>query len=61
MAVADGKIDEFEENTVWRVAELLAVPNRERVLLRQRVTGEAEEGVSAASAAPGPWSPKTAS
>jgi uncharacterized tellurite resistance protein B-like protein len=28
---ADGKIDEFEENLVWRVAELLGVNRRDRI------------------------------
>jgi len=35
MALADGQIHEFEENTIWRVAELLGVGTRERVLSRQ--------------------------
>ena len=73
MALADGKVDEFEENTVWRVAELLGVSNRERLVLRQHVTGEEAvekalgleaEGASPADAdklAAGPWSPKAAS
>jgi uncharacterized tellurite resistance protein B-like protein len=56
IAFADGKVDELEENTVWRVAELLGVSNRDRVLLRQKVAAEAKaEPVQA-----GPWSPKTA-
>jgi uncharacterized tellurite resistance protein B-like protein len=33
---ADGEVHEFEENLVWRVAELLGVPARERVRLKQR-------------------------
>lgn len=32
---ADGIVHEFEENLVWRVAELLHVPSRERIRLRQ--------------------------
>jgi uncharacterized tellurite resistance protein B-like protein len=59
VAFADGVIDEFEENTIWRVAELLDIPTRERVLLRQRVAKQSKvetaeesgEGVPA-----GPWS-----
>lgn len=39
MAFADGRMDEFEDNVVWRVAELLDVPARERILLKK----EAEE------------------
>jgi uncharacterized tellurite resistance protein B-like protein len=35
MVFADGQMDEFEDNIVWRVAELLDVPARERVLLKK--------------------------
>lgn len=34
---ADGSRHELEENVVWRIAELLGVSTRERVLARQRV------------------------
>lgn len=34
---ADGVATEFEENTVWRVAELLGVSTRDRVTLRKQV------------------------
>lgn len=37
MAFADGEVHEFEENVMWRVAELLGVPSRERVRLKQIV------------------------
>lgn len=37
MVFADGEVHEFEENVMWRVAELLGVPSRERVRLRQKV------------------------
>ena len=37
MAYADGRVTEFEENVIWRVADLLAVSTRERVELRRRV------------------------
>ena len=37
IAYADGKVDEFEENVVWRVAELLGISSRERIALRQEV------------------------
>jgi uncharacterized tellurite resistance protein B-like protein len=35
MAHADGEVHEFEENVVWRVAELLGVSTRDRVELRR--------------------------
>lgn len=47
MAYADGDIHEFEENVVWRVAELLGVSTRERVEMKRE-----------AKPAPGPWSPR---
>lgn len=34
---ADGEVHEFEDNLIWRVAELLGVSTRERVLLRKQV------------------------
>ena len=37
IAFADGLVDEFEENTIWRIAELLGISTRDRVLLRHRV------------------------
>jgi len=39
MAFADGAISEFEDNVMWRVADLLAVSPRERIALRQGVAG----------------------
>jgi uncharacterized tellurite resistance protein B-like protein len=39
VALADGAIHEFQANTIWRIAELLGVSTRDRVLLRQRVVG----------------------
>lgn len=37
VAYSDGRITEFENNLIWRVADLLGVPARERIALRQRV------------------------
>jgi uncharacterized tellurite resistance protein B-like protein len=37
MAFVDGAVSEFEDNVMWRVADLLAVSSRERIALRQRV------------------------
>jgi len=34
---ADGRVTEFEDNLIWRAADLLGVSTRERVELRQRV------------------------
>jgi uncharacterized tellurite resistance protein B-like protein len=48
---ADGAVTEFEENIVWRVAELLGVSTRDRILLRQGVAGAAHPEEAGA----GPW------
>jgi len=34
---ADGRLNEFEDNLVWRAADLLNVSSRDRVEIRQRV------------------------
>ena len=37
MVYADGDVHEFEDNIVWRIAELLDVEARERIALKQSV------------------------
>ncbi|MTI16871.1 TerB family tellurite resistance protein [Rhodobacteraceae bacterium RKSG542] len=37
MVYADGVVHEFEDNTIWRVAELLGVSSRDRMTLKQKV------------------------
>ena len=44
IACSDGVLNEFEENLVWRVAELMHVAPRERIRLRQMV--KARSGMS---------------
>ncbi|KAB2860768.1 MAG: hypothetical protein F9K43_22330, partial [Bauldia sp.] len=34
---ADGELHEVEDNTVWRIAELIGVSQHERVMQRRRV------------------------
>ena len=34
---ADGRVSEFEDNLIWRAADLLGVSTRERIELRRRV------------------------
>jgi uncharacterized tellurite resistance protein B-like protein len=41
MVFADGSVTEFEDNVMWRVADLLGVSNRERIELRRAVAGGA--------------------
>jgi uncharacterized tellurite resistance protein B-like protein len=47
MALADGGVSEFEDNMMWRVADLLAVPPHDRIALRQQAAPGA--GVSQAA------------
>jgi len=39
---ADRKVNEFEENIIWRAADLLSVSTRQRVELRQRIVANME-------------------
>jgi uncharacterized tellurite resistance protein B-like protein len=38
---ADGRVTEFEDNLLWRAADLLGISSRERIELRQQVAGAA--------------------
>ncbi len=40
IAHADGRVTEFEDNLIWRAADLLHVPSQARIALRQRRRGE---------------------
>jgi hypothetical protein len=37
IAYADGSVNEFEDNIIWRVADLLGVSSRQRVELRRQI------------------------
>jgi uncharacterized tellurite resistance protein B-like protein len=37
MVFADGRVSEFEENVVWRAADLLGISSRQRIDLKRRV------------------------
>lgn len=39
MAYSDGAVSEFEDNVIWRVADLLGLAGRERVEIRRQVAG----------------------
>ena len=41
---ADGRVSEFEDNLLWRAADLLGVSSRERIELRQQVAGASGRG-----------------
>jgi uncharacterized tellurite resistance protein B-like protein len=40
IAHADGRVTEFEDNLIWRAADLLHVPSEARIALRRRVAEE---------------------
>lgn len=50
MAHADGAVHEFEENIVWRVAELIGVSSRDRMALKREIRD------GSTPPADGPWS-----
>jgi len=43
MAFADGVLDDYEANLIWRVSELVGVSTRERVELRKAVVARRED------------------
>ena len=49
---ADGSVSEFEDNTVWRVAELLGVSSRDRIELKRGAAHR--HGADAEAAGDGP-------
>jgi uncharacterized tellurite resistance protein B-like protein len=50
LAFADGRISEFEDNMMWRVADLLAVPPRDRIALRYQAARRAGASEAAGGA-----------
>jgi uncharacterized tellurite resistance protein B-like protein len=44
IAYADGAVTEFEDNVVWRAADLLGVSSRDRVELKHQVAARSEAG-----------------
>jgi uncharacterized tellurite resistance protein B-like protein len=46
LVFADGKVSEFEENVVWRAADLLGVSSRDRIELKRRSAGGATSDVA---------------
>lgn len=44
MVFADGDVNEFEDNVVWRVAELIGVSTRERMVIRKRIEDKRTAG-----------------
>ena len=46
LVYADGQVSEFEDNVVWRAADLLGVSSRDRIDLKHRVAAEQSAPVS---------------
>jgi uncharacterized tellurite resistance protein B-like protein len=44
IAYADGHVGEFENNLIWRAADLLGISSRDRIELGQRVAGRRGTG-----------------
>jgi uncharacterized tellurite resistance protein B-like protein len=49
IAFADGQVTEFEDNLIWRAADLLGVSSHERLALRQRVASVTRSAAKSAS------------
>jgi uncharacterized tellurite resistance protein B-like protein len=45
LVYADGQVSEFEDNVVWRAADLLAVSSRDRIELKHRVAARRSAAV----------------
>jgi uncharacterized tellurite resistance protein B-like protein len=46
LVYADGQVSEFEDNVVWRAADLLGVSSRDRLDLKHRVAARQPAGAS---------------
>ena len=44
LVYADGEVTEFEDNVVWRAADLLGISSRDRIELKHRVGTRSEAG-----------------
>jgi uncharacterized tellurite resistance protein B-like protein len=46
LVYADGQVSEFEDNVVWRAADLLGVASRDRIDLKHRIAARRSAAVS---------------
>ena len=53
MVYADGQVTEFEDNVVWRAADLLGISSRDRIDLKHRVAEQHGKPLAEASKAAG--------
>ena len=51
MVYADGQVTEFEDNVVWRAADLLGISSRDRIDLKHRVAEQQGKPLAGASKA----------
>jgi uncharacterized tellurite resistance protein B-like protein len=51
LVYADGQVSEFEDNVVWRAADLLGISSRDRIELKHRVAGRLASPSGASKAA----------
>src|ERR1700712_5010918 len=51
LVYADGEVSEFEDNVVWRAADLLGISSRNRIDLKHRVAGRQAGAVADGSKA----------
>jgi uncharacterized tellurite resistance protein B-like protein len=51
MVYADGQVTEFEDNVVWRAADLLGISSRDRIDLKHRVADRQGKPLAAATKA----------
>ena len=47
LVYADGQVNEFEDNVIWRAADLLAVPSRDRLDRKRRVAARQSAATAA--------------
>src|SRR3954447_15847204 len=50
LVYADGQVTEFEDNVVWRAADLLGVSSRDRIELKHRIAAANQPAVSGSPA-----------
>jgi uncharacterized tellurite resistance protein B-like protein len=46
LVYVDGEVSEFEDNVVWRAADLLGVSSRDRIDLKRRIAGQQSTAVA---------------
>ena len=51
MVYADGEVTEFEDNVLWRAADLLGVSSRDRIDLKRKVAEQRQPGVPVSNTA----------